>query len=396
MNKICVIGGGASGIMAALSAAKNGAKVTVFEGNEELGKKILRTGNGKCNFSNLNMTSEVYNCDSDSFVENILSKYGLDELLLYLSRLGLLIKEKNGYLYPYSEQARSVRDVFEAELRSLCVNVRTSSYVNMLTKDETGGFLVSVEGIKEREHFDKVILCTGGKAGLLKNFDIKITPLEAGLTKINCKEDFLKDLDGIRAEANVSLYYENTLLSEEYGEVLFREKGISGICVFILSSLCKNNELSLGKYSLKLDLFPGFDEEDLKKTLEMRFLVNAEKNVKDFFKGLFCDGLNDLTIKQGNLDPQALITSVGADRIIDTILKMRELNLTPVSKAGFDNAQVTVGGVETDELTDNLESKKVPGLYVCGELVNVDGPCGGYNLQWAFSSGAIAGEHACY
>lgn len=407
MNRVCVVGAGASGMMAAMYAARNGAYVTLFEVNDETGKKILRTGNGKCNFSNTNMSSEYYNTDSPEFVKKALERFGFDDLMLCFSRLGLLIREKGGYLYPYCEQARAVRDVCEAELRSLCVKIRTNSYVNCIARDEKGGFLISVEGQKEREHFDKVILACGGKAGLLKKdrqngydllkaLGVTSTELEPGLTKLVCSEGFLKALNGIRCEANVSLIYDNENIGSESGEVLFRENGVSGICIFNLSSYCMNKDIAAGRIKLSLDLLPGFDEGSLTDFLNMRFLVNSDKTVFDFCKGLFADALNDLMIKQSDLDPNAEISKVGRERILEAILKMKDVTLSVTGKAGFESAQVTLGGVNTSDLTEFMEAKKIPGLFVVGELVNTDGPCGGYNLQWAFTSGAIAGEHACY
>lgn len=407
MNKVCIIGGGAGGLMAACNAAKNGARVTLFEGNSEVGKKILRTGNGKCNFSNLNLSEQYYNSDSVEFVKNALDKYSVQDLLFYFSQIGLFIRERNGYLYPYCEQARAIRDIFVNECKSLGVDIKTSSYVNCLTKEEDGSFLVSVEGQKERQRFDKVIVATGGKAGLLKKdrengydllarLGVNSSPLYPGLTKITCSDLFLKELDGVRCECVAELFIDDISVKTEAGEVLFRENGISGICIFILSSFCKKALENGKKVTIKLDLLPSFDEETIKSNIAVRYCINSDRTTEEFVKGIFDDKLNNEMLRRNNLIPAKPVTDYSAESFIDAVKSMKHIMLSVTDVSGFDSAQVTVGGIYTEQLTEYMEVKTVPGLFVVGELINTDGPCGGYNLQWAFTTGAIAGEHLCY
>ncbi len=406
MNNICVIGAGASGLMAALSAAKNGGRVTVLEAKEEAGKKILRTGNGKCNFTNTDMRYDYFNTDSPMFVKDCLKKFSEEDLILYFSRLGLLIKDKNGYLYPYSEQARTIRDILLNELSTYGISVRTNSYVNLLAY-ENGKYLVSIEGYKDRLCFDKIIMATGGKAGLLKKdrqngyellgrLGIPSTPLYPGLTRLNTVSSFSEDVDGVRMDAKVTLVTDGLECGYQYGEVLFRKGGISGICIFILSSLCKKALAAGKKVKLILDFFPDIDELQLKDYLKSRFLLNSEKKAEEYLTGLFPDKINNELIKIYSLNKDLPVQKMDVEFINNMIISMKSFEMVVTDTADFSDAQVTVGGISTDLLTSDCEVKSHPGLFVTGELINVDGPCGGYNLQWAFTTGHIAGEKACY
>ena len=405
MKNICIIGGGASGMMAGISAASNGGRVTIYEANQDFGKKLLRTGNGKCNLGNLNLTPTDY-LSSYGFLKDAFDKFGTEDLIKLFNRLGLLIKSRDGWLYPYCEQAHSVRDCMVSELESLNVTMKTNAFINALSISGDGGFLVSVEGQKERVHYDRVIVAAGSKAGHLKKerangydllnaLGIKITPLYPGLTRLVCECADLNMLDGVRQEATASLYIDDVLISSEHGELLFKNDGISGILVFILSNYC-NPSLSEGKrVTVKLDLLSDFSQEDLTEYIRVRCLLNGDKSVEAFFKGMFCDKLNDFVIKESGLVKNKRISDYEPERIISAVTAFKSLSLKVTGTGDFENAQITVGGVKTEALTEYMEVKDIPGLYVTGELVDISGPCGGYNLEWAFASGYIAGEHAC-
>lgn len=408
MNKVCVVGAGASGLMAALYAAKEGARVTVFEGNQEAGKKILKTGNGKCNFTNSDMSASKYISDSSDFVQNALLRYSKEDLTSYLTQLGLLIKEKNGYFYPYNDQASAVRDVLLAECNSYEINIRTGCYINMIAKnDEDGSFLVSIEGQKGREQFDKVILSTGTSAGLsskerengealLKPYNISFDTFRPALSKMECRGLDFENIKGVRSECLTSLFIDEEPVKEEFGEILFWEKGVSGICIFNLSNYC-SKELSEGKEVLiKLDLLPEFDEKDILELVRTMFYLNQDKPVKSFLKGLINDKIAELLINLCGYSPDESIFDIGLESIENNIINLKNLFLQTINLCEFKNCQALLGGVLTSELTENFELKSVPGLFVTGELINVTGICGGYNLQWAFTSGALAGAGACY
>lgn len=405
MKRIGVIGGGASGLMAAIAAAKNGGLVTLYEQKSEAGSKILRTGNGKCNFSNEDMSGDYFQTDDPSFTAKILSRFGKEDLTNTFSGMGLLMKDKNGYLYPYSEQAKTIRDLLVSECKELGVTILTDSFVNCLSVCEDGSFLVSVEGKKERASFDRVIVAAGGRAGLLKKdrvnaydllekLGLKVTPLYPGLTRLKTKSLFSESLDGVRMDAQVTLKVAGVEGESQYGEVLFRKDGISGICIFILSSFT-GPALAKGQdVELILDLYPDLPREELSNYVKTCLVLNAGKSLRDFYKGLMPDKLAEELLRIRGLDPDQKAGEIPVDRLAALVTDCKEVPMTVTSTAGFEDAQVTVGGLETSELNEFCECIKVPGLYVTGELINTDGPCGGYNLQWAFSTGNIAGEHA--
>lgn len=405
MKNICIVGGGASGLLASIFAAKNSAKVTLFEGNSETGSKILKTGNGKCNFSNLNMSENMYICDDPQYVKTAFDKFSNNDLIYYLTSLGLLIKEKSGYLYPYNEQAKSIRNILEAEALSLGVNLRKNCFVNMVSKDGEG-FLISITGQKEREKFDKVILATGGKAGLtskdrengydiLNSLSLSTSKLYPGLTKLICEGMDFEFLKGVRTACNVSLFIEDEPLRTENGELIFWEKGISGICVFSLSNYCGKALANKKEIVISMDFLPDFEEENLLEMIKPLYLLNADKSLKDFLSGTINDKLCQYYFKRAGLTGEEITSSLDLKEIIDLLLQFKKTYLVVKEIADFPNAQITIGGISTKDLTEYFEVKQLPGLYVVGELVDVSGPCGGYNLQWAFTSGAIAGEAAC-
>lgn len=403
MKTIGIVGGGASGMIAAITAARNGAKVTLFEKKDRVGKKLLVTGNGRCNFTNLSMDCSKYYTDNDEFLTSILNEFNEEDLIRFFTGLGLLIKEKNGYIYPACEQAATVLDLLRFELSSLGVDVLTdSNVINVKTANK--GFEVETED-KLKYNFDRVILSTGGLAGLgpkekmngydiCKNLKMKVTKLYPALTKIVCDGANFKALAGVRSECNLFFFIDDELISEHFGEVLFTDKGISGIVTFQVSRLVGKALEDGSKVDVVLDLLPDFEAENIERMLIPKLLLHDDLTVEEFFTGLLHKKLNLEFIKRFNLKPSALVSEYEQSQVIEAVRAMKEMILPVRGTDTFENAQVTAGGVVTDELNTTMEAKNIPGLYVTGELVNVDGICGGYNLQWAFSTGHIAGDNA--
>ena len=403
MKKVGIIGGGARGLTAALYAHKNGASVTVFERKDRVGKKILVTGNGRCNFTNEYMKAECYYTDDKDFVERILSLYSKDDLCLFFTGLGLLIKEKNGYYYPACEQASAVLDVIRSALDETDVEIITDSLVTEVNKSKSG-FSVKTES-GETYSFDSIILATGGKAGigtkeqangydLLKSLGHKVSKLYPALTQIKCEGLNFKGLAGVRSDCELYLFSDENLIMKQTGEVLFTENGLSGIVSFQLSH-CVAELLDNKKDArILMNLLPGFDEENLKNFVISKILLHENIAIENFFTGFLNKKLNVEIIKRNGLKPSGKVSDYDRDKIINAVLSMQEVLVKAVGVNGFDKAQVTGGGVPTAELSDTLESKICEGLYITGELMDVDGICGGYNLQWAFSTGAIAGKNA--
>lgn len=403
MKSVGIIGAGASGMMAALSAANCGAKVTLFERKDRIGKKILVTGNGRCNFTNRNLSSGNYYTDDSSFVESVLKRFDNDDLCRFFTGLGMLIREKNGYFYPACEQASTVLDLFRNNLNENDILVKTESFVDSVSK-KGNTFKVKTENGDEFS-FDSIIIATGGKAGigkkeqangydLLKNFKIAVSPLYPSLTQIYAEGANFKAVAGVRSECAIYVFEKDNLVMKQAGEILFTDYGISGIVSFQISHYVAEATDLKKDISCVLDFLPGFEKDDLENFVNSKLLLHGNLTVEEFFNGFLNKKLNMEIIKKAGLKPSLKVSEYSKELIIDAVLSMKEFLIKPTGVNGYDQAQVTGGGVYTSELTENLETKKVPGLYVTGELINVDGICGGYNLQWAFSTGHIAGESA--
>ena len=403
MKRVGIVGGGASGLMAALYAHKNGAQVTVFEKKDRIGKKILVTGNGRCNFSNAYMNEGCYYTDDSNFVKRVLETYSKDDLCLFFTELGLLIKEKSGYFYPACEQASTVLDVIRNALDETDIEVKTDCTVTEV-KESAGTYTVKIES-GESFSFDSVIVSTGGKAGLapketvngydlLKSLNHTVTKLYPALTQIKCEGANFKALSGVRSDCELYVFDDENLVMKQGGEVLFADNGISGIVSFQVSHCVAELLDNKKNVSIVLNLLPGFEAENLKNFVMSKLLLHGNMTVENFFTGFLNKKLNVEIAKMCGLKPSSKVCDCDKDMILDAVLYMQEFIVKAIGVNGFDKAQVTGGGVPTGELTDNLESKLHKGLFVTGELVNTDGICGGYNLQWAFSTGAIAGKNA--
>ncbi len=401
MKRIGIVGGGASGMMAAIKAAGEGASVTLFEKNDKIGKKLLVTGNGRCNFTNLSMGEDYYYTDDDGFLKRALERFGNQDLIFFFTSLGLLIKEKNGYVYPACEQASTVLDCLRLELKKKKVNIVTGAEVVKASKKGKVFKVTLSDG--ETYEFDSLILACGGKAGakngdsdtgyrLCREFGHKVTKLYPALTQLKCEGLNFKAVSGVKSDCRLSLFVEDELAMSQLGEVLFTDYGISGIVSMQVSHYAAEC-LDAGRnvYAV-LDLIPDFKEEDLKSLTIPKLLLNGDETCEEFFTGLLHKKLNMEIIKANGLKPSEIVGNIDREKIVDAVLSVKEIMLRVVGTNGFEQAQVTAGGVPTEELTDDLESKLVKDLYIVGELVNIDGICGGYNLQWAFTGGAIAGE----
>lgn len=399
--KIGIIGGGAAGMTAALYAAKEGADVLLLEKNNRLGKKILMTGNGKCNLGNYDLSMEQYYSRDISLLTPFLEQFSTKESLDFFHSLGLLTKDKNGYIYPLSEQASSVLDVlrFAIEERKSQIDLHLDSDVNRIERNKMG-FRIFCE--KDSFLVDRVILSCGGKAypktgsdgkgyEIAKSFGHSIVPVVPALAGLRCKESWFKSLAGVRAEGKVSFEEDGQLISE-YGEIQLTDYGISGIPVFQISRrfgycLQKQKEVRIC-----LDFFPKEKEEGFaEKMLQDRPTVGRHLDAESYFSGVLNKKLMMLLMKMADIKPNEEIGSVPKVKILEVYRHCKALEATVVASNSFENAQVCAGGVPLVEVSKELESKKVPGLYFAGELLDVDGRCGGYNLHWAWCSGAIAG-----
>lgn len=403
MKKIGIIGAGASGLIAALEASDGKAEVTLFERKEKIGQKLLVTGNGRCNFTNLNLSSGFYYTDNPDFIDNVYEIFGNKELISYMMSLGLLVKDKNGYCYPASEQAAGVLDVFRAAIDEKRISVCCDSNV-ISVKNDYEGFSVSLENGK-KYHFDKVILASGGKSGLKKNdyangYDMAkelghtVTRLYPALTQVKCLGINFKAISGVRSDASIEVFDGNQSIMTQSGEVLFTDYGMSGIVTFQISHLIAELLDNGKKVCCRLDFLPGMTLDELQSFFDSKCLIHPEYTVEEMFSGFINKKLCFEIVKMNGLDLSKDAVSYPKEKLSEVLFTMKNTIVSCQGVNGFEHSQVTGGGIPLSEVDSNFQSRIHKGLFITGELLNVDGLCGGYNLQWAFSSGAIAGRNA--
>ena len=403
MRQVLIIGGGASGLMAAVSAARAGAKVTVLEQNKQAGKKLLATGNGRCNLTNRDQTLSCYRGSSPEFIQTALDAFGLSQTLEFFYSLGIVIRDRDGYLYPYSDQASSVVEILRMEAERQRVKLALNTRVQKI-RLEKEGFLAETPGWSYVG--DALILAAGSCAAPETGSDGSgysfaralghkvIEPLPA-LVQLRTKDPAFPKLKGIRMEADVALYSEGTLLARDQGEVQFTEYGLSGIPVFQVSRYGVRALRQGKKVQVLLNLLPFLKEGEADAFWQERILAGACKSAGQLLVGLFPRKMADCLLKRAK---------ISADQTAGTFTDRERKALVSACTAfeveisagnGFDRAQVCSGGVDTREVNPKtMESRKVQNLYFAGELLDVDGACGGYNLQWAWTSGRLAGIHA--
>lgn len=409
-RKVAVIGGGASGMMAAITAARKGALVTIYEHTDRLGKKILATGNGKCNLGNLDMQPSCFYSGNPMLVEQCLEQFSTGETIAFFESLGMSVKEKNGYLYPLGEQAAIVLDVLRYAVEAWKIKVEYNSQIKGIYEVvNTGGEkALCVENGKEKVFFHSVILACGSKASpktgsdgsgyeLAKQMGHKIRPVLPSLVQLKCNDKFCKALSGVRCDAKIHIWDKDKFLFEERGELQLTDYGISGIPVFQLSGAV-NRYLhdNKSRLNVSIDFMPDLDEVALEELQKRNLSVKRSENctVEEFFTGVLNKKIMNVLIKQAGVQPGELLSKVSESSLQKIFKSSKQFKMHITESNGFEQAQVCTGGVDMNEVSDNLESKKVKGVYFAGELLDVDGRCGGYNLQWAWSSGYIAGSAA--
>lgn len=402
MRKIAVIGGGAAGIMAAIQAKEYGADVIIYE-HMRPGKKILSTGNGRCNLGNLYLNRDCYFSHHMDRVEECLNRFGIKETIIFFERIGLCMKDRNGYLYPLSDQASVVLEVLINKLRGLDIPVITDEKVNKILP----GKKITLQTDKGKRIYDGVILACGSKAApktgsdgsgfeFAKSLGHKLIPVLPALVQLQCKDSFCKELAGIRCDCKIHIFHEKKELCVEEGELQLTDYGISGIPVFQLSGLVNRYMYHHKEAQLtaKINFMPHITEKEYEKIIPYRMNELQDCTVEEFFTGMLNQKLMKVLIKQAGLRPDMQMKKTSKKQIDTVFSYCREFEMHIVGSKGFENAQVCTGGVDLREVTSDLESVYVPNVYFAGELLDVDGRCGGYNLQWAWTSGTIAGRAA--
>ena len=396
--RVLVIGGGAAGMMAALTAAENGHAVTLLERQGRVGRKLMATGNGRCNLTNHHVSPAHYHGETPDFCRHALAAFDVGSTLLYFAGLGLLTTaEDSGRVYPFSNMAGSVLDVLRFALENSGIDLHTGCVVTGIKK-KGNIFLVRTESGEEFTA-DRVILAAGGAAGgkvggvmdgyqLAKGLGHHRTALYPSLVQIRTDPTYPRALKGVKAEAAATIRRGGEVLARNRGEVLFTEYGVSGPVIFDISRTAATGGDSL---TVTLDLFPDWEQREALDWLRQRRQSAGDREAGTLLTGALHSRLGQMVCKAaGFTNQRAADLSDGDLRRIAAQAKGFALPVTGV--CGFDQAQVTAGGLRCGEFDPRtMESRLVPGFYACGEVLDIDGDCGGYNLQWAWSSGRLAG-----
>lgn len=402
-KKIYVLGGGASGMCAAIYAARNGADVTIIEKNDQLGKKLSMTGNGRCNLSNLDMNEKMYNASAEKRMKEWLSVYGVLDVINFFKSLGIVIKSEDGYLYPVSGQASTVVDAFVNELRRLGVSVIFGEQAKGI-KSENGKYIVTTS--QNTYEADRVIIATGSLSGakstmstgdgyyICKQLGMAIKDTHPALVGFKVDENEAMPEGGVRCTAEISFLLGTESIAKEYGELQITRDGISGIPVMQASSKVVRF-LDEGKpIYASINFFPDYDDEDYLSLEKDMLRFRDDRSLAEFLNGYHNSNVNEMVIRKTKMGRTMKMKNISESMVMSILGNYRDYRLKLDSSYGYQQSQVTSGGVSLGDIRDDMTSKYDNGVFVVGELLDVDGRCGGYNLQWAFTSGSIAGTVA--
>lgn len=405
-NRIVVVGGGASGMMAAIVAQSRGFDVTILERNDRVGKKLLATGNGRCNYTNENIDLRFFHGEDKELIKSVLDRFTNKDAIEFFERLGITpAVEDNGKVFPLSYQSSSMLDVLRYEMKRIGVNVITDSYVVKITKGKE--FKLYIKDGREFKA-DKVIFATGGMAmpvsgsdgngySLAKTFKhIKNEPTPA-LVQLKLVGDKWKQINGVKFIGRASLKINNKYIAEDIGDILFTDYGVSGPPILQLSREAIRAKKEGKNVKIGISILYNSSKEDIYNYLLERFKNMPEKTLEESLIGMLNKRLILPIIKELKLDKDKLSSDISENEIslLAEILTNWEFELS--GDKGWGSAQTTAGGISLKDINpETMESKIVKGLYFCGEILDVDGDCGGYNLQWAWSSGFVAGNSAAF
>ena len=404
-----IIGGGAAGLMAAITAAENGAGVTILEHMPRVGKKILSTGNGKCNLTNLDMRPDCYRCGTADFPMTAIGRFSVADTVSFFRRLGVVVTDRNGYVYPASGQAQTVLDALREKAESLGIRIVTECRPETVERDGTGFCVRTSCGAFQG---DFLILAAGSKAApatgsdgsgydLAASLGHKIVKPLPALVQLKCRGDFFRSIAGVRTEAEVSLYTAGKhgelgdLLASDRGELQLTDYGISGIPVFQVSRYASEALDRKKRVLAVLDFFPSLKDEELFSLLKEQRMYLSDRKAEGFLNGIFHKKLAALFLKAAGILGEEMAGRLSDKKLLAAAELIKRTVVEVTAANSFDKAQVCMGGVRVKDVDPcTMESRLVPGLYFAGEILDVDGICGGYNLQWAWSSGYAAGASA--
>lgn len=401
MSKVVVIGGGASGLIASIYASINN-EVVVIEKNDICGKKILVTGNGRCNYYNAFINSNNYNFSSREFLKEVITLENQQEVLSFFESIGIIPHIKNGYFYPYSNQASSIREALVKEAKNRGVQFINNVVVESVIKENTH-FVINKN--KENIICDKVILATGSYAGvkektngydIAKSFGHTIVSVLPSLIQLRGKGEYFKKWNGVRTEAKLTLYEDDILVKQEHGEIQLTDYGISGICTFNLSGIVSRGLSEKRREAIVINFLPFLNFKTRKEYLswlENRNQLVKNRTVSELLEGILNYKLVQVLLQQANIKNNinySKLTSEEKNRLLTSLISFK---VEIIGTNSYEKAQVCSGGISLDEIDNKtFESKQCKGLYIIGEMLDVDGECGGYNLAFAWFSGIISGK----
>lgn len=408
-HDLIIVGGGASGLMAAIVAKDFGMDVAIIEGNDRIGKKILVTGNGRCNITNSNIAFPYTNFHSENndFFQEALNNFTIEDTKSMFLSLGLPLTElESGKMYPKSLQASSVIDIFRMALDDRNIPLYANCKINSISKGNNFTLDTNNEEYK-RFSCNKLILSCGGKSAsktgsdgsgykLGKSFGHSTIETLPGIVQLKLDYPHLKALAGIKFDGAVSVLINDKVKFTDVGEVLFTDYGISGPPVLQLSSHVSKALNNGEKVTIRVDMFPHESKDDVENFFATHFSIFSHREISNTLIGVINKKLISTILKEVGIKdihlPCSNIDWKYTDRLIN---KFKQWDFNCIGTNGFPNAQVTVGGINTREINNlTLESKIVKDLYLCGEILDVHGDCGGFNLQWAWSSGYLAAKSA--
>ncbi|DAB36854.1 MAG TPA: aminoacetone oxidase family FAD-binding enzyme [Sulfurospirillum cavolei] len=402
MSRVAIIGAGASGLVCAIEAARKGLHVTLFEKNGKVGRKILATGNGKCNISNEKISLERYHGASVGFAKEALRRFDTFTCKAFFRSLGLEMREgEEGRLYPMSHQASSVVDMLLHEVRSLHVSIVLESEVSKIEK-KGAEFVLHVNA--QTYVFDACVIATGsiamptlGSSGsgyaFAKSLGHSVIEPYPSLVQFVCDEPHLKEVSGVKMDANVELYIDNQKCQSVQGDLLFTAYGLSGSAILDLSRKASHALVHDESVHVVLDLLPMLSREALTSLLQKRLSVAKDKSLSLWLEGMIPKKLAHFIIENTRLTHIKEASTLGVKEIKKIVFALKALRLHVKATKGFESAEVCAGGVDVSELdAKNLMSKKIANLYFCGEVLDIDGDCGGFNLHFAWASGYLVGQ----
>lgn len=405
-HSLIIVGGGAAGLTAALISKDLGFDVALIEGTDRIGKKILTTGNGRCNISNANIDNKRYHSENAYFFQHTLDSFNINQTIDFFGCLGIpLITLEGGKMFPMSLQASSVIDILRFAIEEKHIPVYTNTKAKEIIKKNNSFKIVTADNVTYE--CDKLIIATGGKSApktgsdgsgysLAKQLGHSLILPVPALVQLKLNYSRLKALSGVKFDGCAEIFINDNFVQKEFGEILFTDYGISGPPILQLSRSASYGLSENKSVSLIIDMLPNIPSEDVEGFLENHWSLFGNRSINDSLVGIINKKIIPIILKQAKIEDihkPCYDLSLTDKNAIYILLKQWKFEVSGTNS--FTNAQVTAGGINTKEINSKtLESNIASNLFFAGEILDVDGDCGGFNLQWAWSSGAIAGINA--